>query len=109
MCVSAAGTPYRSLYDFCKRLHGTEINRRAVESMIKSGAFDNPEAKRRSMMDGVEGILKSVRVKRGGIWTGRSICSALWTVNRSLDGTSINCRTAGKNILMTSCSRWRKK
>ena len=32
-----SGTPYRSLYDFCKRLHGTEINRRAVESMIKSG------------------------------------------------------------------------
>ena len=54
-----SGTPYRSLYDFCKRLHGTEINRRAVESMIKSGAFDNLEAKRRSMMDGVEGILKS--------------------------------------------------
>ena len=55
-----SGTPYRSLYDFCKRLHGTEINRSAVESMIKSGAFDNLEAKRRSMMDGVEGILKSV-------------------------------------------------
>lgn len=55
-----SGTPYRSLYDFCKRLHGTEINRRAVESMIKSGAFDNLEAKRRSMMDGVESILKSV-------------------------------------------------
>ena len=55
-----SGTPYRSLYDFCKRLHGTEINRRAVESMIKSGAFDNLEAKRRSMLDGVEGILKSV-------------------------------------------------
>ena len=55
-----SGTPYRSLYDFCKRLHGTEINRRAVESMIKSGAFDNLETKRRSMMDGVEGILKSV-------------------------------------------------
>lgn len=55
-----SGTPYRSLYDFCKRLHGTEINRRAVESMIKSGAFDNLEAKRRSVMDGVEGILKSV-------------------------------------------------
>ena len=28
--------------------------------MIKSGAFDNLEAKRRSMRDGVEGILKSV-------------------------------------------------
>ena len=52
--------PYRSLYDFCKRMRGGEINRRAVESMIKSGAFDQLEAKRRSMTDGIEGILKSV-------------------------------------------------
>ncbi len=51
---------YRSLYDFCKRMRGGEINRRAVESMIKSGAFDQLEAKRRSMVDGLEGILKSV-------------------------------------------------
>lgn len=52
--------PYRSLYNFCKRMHGGEINRRAVESMIKSGAFDQLEAKRRSMVEGIEGILKSV-------------------------------------------------
>lgn len=52
--------PYRSLYNFCKRMHGGEINRRAVESLIKSGAFDQLEAKRRSMIDGLEGILKSV-------------------------------------------------
>lgn len=54
------GGPYRSLYDFCRRMHGTEINRRAVESMIKAGAFDNIETKRRGMMEAVEGILKSV-------------------------------------------------
>ena len=51
---------YKSLYDFCKRLYGTEINRRAVESMIKSGAFDNLEAKRKVMINNLEGILKSV-------------------------------------------------
>ena len=32
--------PYQGLYDFCKRMHGTEINRRAVESLVKAGAFD---------------------------------------------------------------------
>lgn len=52
--------PYSSLYNFCKRMHGSGINRRAVESLIKSGAFDQLEAKRRSMIDGLEGILKSV-------------------------------------------------
>ena len=52
--------PFLGLYDFCKRMLGTEINRRAVESMIKAGAFDSVEAKRRAMMDALEGILKSV-------------------------------------------------
>lgn len=52
--------PYRSLYDFCKRLHGTEINRRAVESIIRSGAFDSLEPNRRMLADNLEGILKSV-------------------------------------------------
>ena len=52
--------PFVSLYDFCKRMHGTEINRRAVESLIKAGAFDGLEANRRSMAEAVEAVLKSV-------------------------------------------------
>ena len=52
--------PFRSLYDFCKRMHGSELNRRAVESLIKSGAFDGIEATRRGMMDAVESVLKSI-------------------------------------------------
>ena len=55
-----ADGPYRSLYDFCRRMHGMEINRRAVESMIKAGAFDKIEVNRHGMMNAVEGILKSV-------------------------------------------------
>ncbi|NCC06818.1 MAG: DNA polymerase III subunit alpha [Clostridia bacterium] len=51
---------YKSLYDFCKRLFGTEINRRAVESLIKAGAFDGIEKNRRTMSENLEGILKSV-------------------------------------------------
>lgn len=54
------GKPYRSLYDFCKRMHGTELNRRAVESLIKCGAFDETGATRRALLQNVEGILKSV-------------------------------------------------
>ena len=56
----AENGPFTGFEEFCRRMSGKELNRRAVESMIKSGAFDNLEAKRRSMMDGVEGILKSV-------------------------------------------------
>ncbi len=53
--------PYTSLYDFCKRMHGSELNRRAVECLIKAGAFDcMPETNRHSLVEAVEGILKSV-------------------------------------------------
>lgn len=52
--------PFRGLYDFCKRLHGNEMNRRAVESLVRAGAFDNLEPSRHGMIDSVEGILKSV-------------------------------------------------
>ena len=55
-----AGGKYKNLYNFCKRTHGMEMNRRALESMLKSGAFDCIEAKRRAMMEALENILKSV-------------------------------------------------
>ncbi|MCR4762631.1 MAG: DNA polymerase III subunit alpha [Lachnospiraceae bacterium] len=32
---------FRSLQDFCRRLVGTELNRRAMENLIKAGAFDS--------------------------------------------------------------------
>ena len=54
------GRPYSSLYDFCKRMHGSELNRRAVECLIKAGAFDRMGYNRRSLVEAVEGILKSI-------------------------------------------------
>ena len=52
--------PYTSLYDFCKRMHGNELNRRAVECLIKAGAFDRLGNNRHSHVEAVEGILKSI-------------------------------------------------
>ncbi|EJW95580.1 DNA polymerase III subunit alpha, partial [gut metagenome] len=52
--------PFRSLYDFCHRLYGTELNRRAVESLIKCGAFDGTGVSRHALLANIEGILKSV-------------------------------------------------
>ena len=58
--------PFLSLYDFCRRMGGSggELNKRAIESFIKSGAFDGLEKNRRSMMLSLEGILKSVEGDR---------------------------------------------
>ena len=48
---------YKSLYDFCSRLTGTEINKRAVEALIKSGALDSLGHTRRSMYMTYESII----------------------------------------------------
>ena len=54
------GRPYTSLYDFCKRMYGNELNRRAVECLVKAGAFDHMGSNRHSLVEATEGILKSV-------------------------------------------------
>ncbi len=42
--------PYESFYDFCKRLFGRNMNSRAMESLIKCGAFDGLGANRRQLL-----------------------------------------------------------
>ena len=45
-----AGGPYVDLSDFIHRLPGKDVNKRVVENLIKSGAFDSFPANRRQMM-----------------------------------------------------------
>ncbi|MCX4189133.1 DNA polymerase III subunit alpha [Methylophaga sp. OBS3] len=37
----AAGEPFSSLFDFCRRVELKKINRRVMESLVKAGAFDS--------------------------------------------------------------------
>lgn len=41
---------YNSFYDFCKRLYGKNMNSRAIESLVKCGAFDGLGANRRQLL-----------------------------------------------------------
>ncbi len=50
----AAGGPYRSLADFCERLDPGTVNRAAIESLIKAGAFDSLGARRAQLAAGLE-------------------------------------------------------
>ena len=49
--------PYRSFYDFCKRLYGRNMNSRAVESLIRCGAFDGLGGNRRQLLAVVKIVL----------------------------------------------------
>ncbi len=47
---------FTSFYGFCKRMYG-ELNRRALESLIKCGALDNLGLNRRQMLTSVANIM----------------------------------------------------
>ena len=46
----ARGGRYQSFQDFCDRMSGYDLNRRALESLIKAGAFDSMGANRRQLL-----------------------------------------------------------
>ena len=56
--------PFSSLYDFCDRMSKHGINKRAVESLIKSGALDCTGSNRREMMLSFEMMLDSLSQRK---------------------------------------------
>ncbi|MGE3871734.1 MAG: DNA polymerase III subunit alpha [Parvibaculaceae bacterium] len=49
--------PYASLGDFARRIDAHILNRRALESLVKAGAFDDLHANRAQVFAGVDAIL----------------------------------------------------
>ncbi len=44
------GGPFRDLFDFCARVDGRAVNKKAIEALIKCGAFGSTGATRRGML-----------------------------------------------------------
>ena len=55
---------FASLHDFCRRMTGSEMNKRAVENLVRSGAFDSTGAKRSQLLKVFEGILDSAAARQ---------------------------------------------
>ncbi len=53
----ARGGPYRNLEDFAERLDATGLNKRSMETLAQSGAFDSLEPNRAKVAANIEGIL----------------------------------------------------
>ncbi len=52
--------PFTSFSDFCERMYGKEMNKRALESLIKSGALDCVCGNRHQMLMGYETIIDDI-------------------------------------------------
>ncbi len=51
---------YTSMYDFCLRNYSRELNRKALEGLVNSGAFDSLEPNRRQMLYNIDSLLTAV-------------------------------------------------
>lgn len=51
-----SGSPFRSFYDFAKRMSG-KLNKRQAESLIRSGVFDSQGINRSMLLDAYEQII----------------------------------------------------
>jgi DNA polymerase-3 subunit alpha len=49
------GGPFTSLWDFCARVDCRAVNKKAIEALIKSGAFGSTGASRKGMLEALEG------------------------------------------------------
>ena len=49
---------FLSLQDFCERIDGRELNKKALENLIKAGAFDGLGLNRRQMLDFYETLIE---------------------------------------------------
>ena len=50
VAARAAGGPFKDLADFCRRVDRRVVNRRAMEALVRAGAFDSLEANRAMLL-----------------------------------------------------------
>ena len=57
--AARAGGPFRSLADFCRRVDRRHVNRRAIEALVRAGAFDSTATHRASLLASVGRTLEA--------------------------------------------------
>ncbi|MCR5110122.1 MAG: DNA polymerase III subunit alpha [Ruminococcus sp.] len=62
---------FKSLQDFCERVEGRELNKKALENMIKAGAFDGLGLNRRQMLENYESLLGNASSGKRGVIDGQ--------------------------------------
>ena len=59
-----SGGPFTGFQDFCERMYDSDINKRAVENLIRAGAFDSFGARRSQLVAVHDKLLDSIGASR---------------------------------------------
>ena len=52
---------YKDFIDFCERIQGETVNKKCIESLIKSGAFDSLGKTRKTLLENFENIVDTIQ------------------------------------------------
>jgi DNA polymerase-3 subunit alpha len=66
-----ASGPFSSLHDFCLRADGQRVNKRAVESLIKAGAFDTLGVNRPSLLADMKAAMSAAEQHARAVEAGQ--------------------------------------
>ncbi len=65
------GGPFVSFQDFCRRMTGSELNKREAECLIKAGAFDSLGANRKQLLQAYSQIMDGIQAEQRGNLEGQ--------------------------------------
>jgi DNA polymerase III subunit alpha len=66
-----AGGPFTSIWDFTERVNPNVANKRALEALVKCGAFDSTAAPRRGMLEALDHALGSGAARQEALMFGQ--------------------------------------
>ena len=65
------GGPFESIWDFCRRVDQAQVNKRALESLIRGGALDSTGATRRGMLEALAAAIGQAARRRLDLAAGQ--------------------------------------
>ncbi len=72
LAVRREGGPFRSLFDFCDRVDLRAVNRRVVESFVKSGSFDSTDPRRSALFAAIDRAMEAGQKRQRDREAGQS-------------------------------------
>jgi len=64
LIAARAQGPFKSLFDFCARVDRARLNKRALEALIKAGAFDGIEPNRAALLASIDVALEFASIQQ---------------------------------------------
>jgi DNA polymerase-3 subunit alpha len=71
MTARDSGGPFESIWDFCRRVDQAQVNKRALECLIRSGALDSTGATRLGMLEAMPAAVSQAARRRNDMAAGQ--------------------------------------